>query len=450
MTSGGRDQGSGRQAIDASGPITDVNDPRVQRYRALFDKFDVPAERRIMLAQRFDNGMEKPKEWQKRNLEAIKKAKKRELAAEAKEAPTKEGRALAVFKLAALEAFDIGKMIVSVPKELGEGTVRNPWNPTEGLKAKERDKNRKKLKAQIKAQKGGYVDDAGPGIVKVKKKLLGFDMYVVNKGTTQQATGATPGRLADGKKVNCYVVTEMGFRVVKERADYAKWLADNAEFYLVRSSGKGGAYDKSRHERFEQTEAVYGRSPDEEAEKLPVDDATGQPIGMAAVLDNARAQALTEAAGEKYVPPTPVGTRIAIEWGPFAALLSEDEQFEVISQGSLVLDLIKRAAGVTVAATSGMAAEKVHGEEIAKQGEGIKTVMEGAKVNIEALDWLTEVVKGKVKKSAPTFYELVFSWQGGRSSVPTQADHVNCTEHITIGDDHYEGIRIGDISKNLQ
>jgi hypothetical protein len=411
-------------------------DALMHKYHRVFEKFAKELKGRS-LDDHLDLALSWEKHddcaaWQKRMLGVRRDRKLAQLKAEASRGPLPD-RVVAGLKIVKLQAMDVADGVVDVGKELGKALAANPIDLKAGMEKVEKKEKAKQVQREIKTQQGGWVTSAGPGIKKVDKKLLGFDVYVVNKGTTLERGAVLSGKKADGSKVDCFVIPQTGFRVVKEEGDLAAWLAKNANAYLVRSAGEGGAYDKSRSERFQQTEGVYGRAGNSSNADRN-DDLTGQQKGLPP-LDG-------DWAGPDI---TAHGMRIAYERGPFKALVTDNDQFEVISQGTLVLNFIKSAVGLAGGAGGGALASQVHGVEVVKHTEGAKIAKDVVEAAWETKEFIEKTINPKLKKKVSPYVELVFSWQGGQASMPAQPGYVDCTEVLMIGPDRYEGVRVGDL-----
>jgi hypothetical protein len=424
-------------------------DGLMRTYWPVFEKFDVKSsEDRVQLALSWQkDGPGACEEWQERQLESRKQQQLTALKQELTGTSDVGDKILAGLKIASVKALDVAKAVAEVPVQLGEAALADPLDPRQGLEKKARKAKEKKLNRRLATGQGGWVTDAGPGIKKFEKGMLGFDLYVVNKGLTLGEAQAVIGELrpkdAPVQDVECFIVPQTGFRVVKEQRHLAEWFSANKDRYLVRSWGSGGEYDEKLSRRAKQVDAAYDRggrvesTTEQERKKKEVEQE------QARLREHVRVDDLTGQPGERSK------ARLAVEVGPFRALLSDEEQFEVISQGSLVLNLLKRALGIAVGPLGGLGAQKVAGEEVAKTVEGAKKTVDAVEAGVNALEFLDKTAKAKLKGTAPTFVEIVFSWQGGQASVPTKASYEKCQTTVFVQGQAYQGIRIGDMKRRL-
>lgn len=414
---------------------------RLAKYDKAFKEF--PSEfpdisSKVAWSFQWESGGKTYKQWKAAHKydQALKKVTREEKSAKG------AAKLLAALKKKRLEAAPFAK-------ELGEFLLGED-TPVVGKKAREEKAAKEVFDKKVKSHAGVWVTTVGPGISKADGKMFTRPIWVVKKGETMMQLGADTAvrHTPDGdEKVVCFQVPKgSGIRVLKTKGDLAGWLNDHKDTYLVRSEpGYTDAWEDRLQEARDDKEAVLnpGKTPSEVA-------AEGKSKQKQRVQGKYEPRARIDEVTGQWLMPWETGSppRLCIEVAPFRALLTEDQQYEVISDGKLIGHILKHLMSMLGGLAGGLVSHET--PEIV---EGLKQggeMWENAESVAEVINW------GKADKAyqgkAGDYTALHFSHGGGHltrmdKSFPV---FVELNDMVTFRNTHYPAIKISDIMDRIK
>src|SRR5579875_2861078 len=263
---------------------------------------------------------------------------------------------------------------------------------------RERKEVKKIVDNQLEHQQGMFATGRGPQVFNAKGGF-GQPIIIVKKGVDQTPIGLTRAT-RNGKRINCFIVTDTGISVIKKRGSLEAWFDAHTDDYLVR------------------------------VENGNISDFTGQNRDWARMDRDV----------ESPWPPLAGLNTIGVGIETFVGLYLTEDQYEVIDPGMMIVKHFAKAAGeITVGAV----------EATVKAPSDIAELMRTAKdfiePGMEVIEPILERLNKEAAKGDAAPVKVTFQ--------PTIGTAIECedaaTSRFVVNGNPARGIRIGSLKDQV-